>query len=206
MFEELSLHMLDLAMNALAAGARTVEIAVCESRRHNWLVLRVRDDGRGMDEARLRRALEHHRSTKTHRRKPMGLGLALLRQTCEMCGGRLRVRSAPDRGTSVTASLRWSHVDRPPLGDLPATVLALCAANPAVDVRLRYRADQACVHFSSNQARQEQASVNESRLSPTETQACRNHESRVSTHPSTSSAAPLGESRLPLLGGVAASL
>ena len=138
MFDELSLHILDMAMNSLAAGARTVQITVTENARTDLLTIRIRDDGRGMDEETLQRVLAKLTTTKRSRKKPIGLGLALLRQTAEMCDGEFHVRSTPGAGTTVTASMRLSHVDRPPLGDLNATILALCAANPAVDVQLHY--------------------------------------------------------------------
>lgn len=151
MFEELSLHILDIAMNSIAANARKVEISVLESHKHDRLILRVRDNGRGMDVAQLDRVLHGGITTKRARKKNIGLGLALLRQTSEMCGGHFHMRSAPGQGTSVTTSLRLSHVDRPPLGDLNATVLALCATNPAIDVRLRYRTDAEQFQFSSQE-------------------------------------------------------
>lgn len=149
MFEELSLHLLDIAMNSLAARARTIQIVVNEDARHDLLFLRVRDDGCGMDEETLRRALAESVSTKTSRTKPIGLGLALLKQTSEMCGGIFHVRSRPGHGTTVTASMQLSHVDRPPLGDLSGTILTLCAAaGPGVDVQLSYRSDGENFRFS----------------------------------------------------------
>ena len=151
MFEELSLHILDIAMNSIVANAQKVEISVLESRKHDWLILRVRDNGRGMDAATLHRVLHAGITTKCARKKNIGLGLALLRQTSEMCAGHFHVRRAPGQGTSVTTSLRLSHIDRPPLGDLCATVFTLCAANAAVDVRLRYRTDAEQFHFSSQE-------------------------------------------------------
>jgi hypothetical protein len=76
----------------------------------------------------------------------------MLRHTSEMCGGTFHLRSAPGKGTSVTASMRYAHVDRPPLGDLNGTVLALCAAaGPDVDVRLQYRSNGEEFHFSSQE-------------------------------------------------------
>jgi signal transduction histidine kinase len=149
MFDELSQHILDLAMNSLSANAKQVQISILESRKHDWLVLRVRDDGRGMDAATLQRVLANRWSSKAKRRKPVGLGLALLQQTSEMCGGHFQVRSAPGRGTSVTASMRLSHIDRPPLGDLNATILALCATDNKVDVQLNYRSDELKFFFDS---------------------------------------------------------
>jgi signal transduction histidine kinase len=149
MFEELSQHILDIAMNSLSANATKVQISILESRRHDRLVLRVRDDGCGMDAATLKRVLSNRWSSKNKRRKAIGLGLAFLRQTSEMCDGRFQVRSVPGRGTSVTASMRLSHIDRPPLGDLNATILALCAADKKTEVQLNYRSDGEKFVFNS---------------------------------------------------------
>ena len=151
MFEELSLNILDIAMNSLAANASKVEISVLESQKRDWLILRVRDDGHGMEAATLHRVLHSRSTTKTSRKKNIGLGLAMLRQTSEMCGGHFHVRSATGKGTSVTASMRLGHIDRPALGDLNGTILTLCAANPAVDVRLHYQTDKETFSFSSKE-------------------------------------------------------
>ena len=151
MFEELSLHILDIAMNSLAAEARTVQIMVTEHARRDLLTVRVQDDGRGMDEDTLKRVLADQATTKRSRKKDIGLGLALLRQTAEMCDGKFNVCSQLGAGTTVTASMKLSHVDRPPLGDLNATILALCAANPAVDVQLHYQCGEEQFHFSSKE-------------------------------------------------------
>jgi anti-sigma regulatory factor (Ser/Thr protein kinase) len=158
MFEELSLHILDIAMNSLAAGARTVSISVLEHARSDTLTIRIEDDGRGMDAPTLQRVLAAPVTTKHSRKKGIGLGLALLRQTTEMCEGSFHVDSAPGAGTTVTATMKLSHVDCPPLGDLNATVLTLCAANPAVDIRLHYASDDDQFDFSSKEPAEKKAS------------------------------------------------
>ena len=48
MMEDLSLHVLDIAENAVTAGATRVRIAVNENERRNILTFRVTDNGRGM--------------------------------------------------------------------------------------------------------------------------------------------------------------
>ena len=151
MFEELSLHILDIAMNSLAAGARTIQITITEHTRRDLLTIRIRDDGRGMAEDTLKRVLADLTTTKRSRKKDIGLGLAMLRQTAEMCDGKFLVRSKAGAGATVTASMKLSHVDCPPLGDLNATILALCAANPAVDVQLHYLCGEEQFHFSSKE-------------------------------------------------------
>jgi len=151
MFKELSQHILDIAMNSLSANAKKVQISILESRRRDRLVLRVQDDGCGMDTATLKRVLASPTTTKRNRKKPIGLGLAFLRQTSEMCDGRFLVLSVPGRGTSVTASMRLSHIDRPPLGDLSATILALCATDKKMNVRLNYRTDDKSLYFDTQE-------------------------------------------------------
>ncbi|MGA3163488.1 MAG: ATP-binding protein [Verrucomicrobiota bacterium] len=151
MFEELSQHVLDIAMNSLSANAKKVQISILESRKRDCLILRVRDDGHGMDAATLKQVLTRRWSSKKKRRKPVGLGLALLQQTAEMCDGHFHVRSVPGRGTSVTASMRLSHIDRPPLGDLNTTILALCATDKKMDVQLNYRSDEQKFSFDSRE-------------------------------------------------------
>ncbi len=155
MLEELSLHILDIGMNSLAAGAKTLQVVVIEDIRRDWLIIRIRDDGKGMDARTLREVLNFNRTSKKSRLKAIGLGLAFLRQTSEMCGGTFHVRSAPGRGTSVTASMRYSHIDRPPLGDLNATILTLCARQD-VDVQLHYRSNGQTFHFSSQEGRHDE--------------------------------------------------
>ena len=151
MFEELSLHILDIAMNSITAQASVVQITIAEHARRDKLSMRIQDNGRGMDADTLKRVLADLTTAKRSRKKDIGLGLALLRQTAEMCGGEFHVRSTPGMGTTVTVSMKLSHVDRPPVGDLNTTILALCAANPAVDVQLHYLSDTEHFQFSSKE-------------------------------------------------------
>jgi len=153
MHEELSLNVLDIGMNSLAAGATRITITVIEDRQRDWLIIRVRDNGRGMDKKTLQSILARNLSTKKGRKRPIGLGLAFLRQTSEMCDGIFHVHSSPEDGTGVTASMRYSHIDRPPLGDLKATIRALCAANPTAEIWLDYTSHGKRSHFSSYQGR-----------------------------------------------------
>ncbi len=153
MFDQLSLNILDIGMNSLTAGATVLRITVIEDATHDQLLIRIRDNGRGMDEKTLRDVLAKNASTKTGRKKPIGLGLALLRQTSDMCDGVFHVESTPGQGTGVTASMRLSHVDRPPLGDLNATIFTLCAMNPKADVQLQYVSGDDRFYFSSQEGK-----------------------------------------------------
>lgn len=151
MFEELSLHVLDIGMNSIAAGASCVRVTLTEDAVHDSLTIEIADDGRGMDAATLLSVLDKSTTTKTSRKKNIGLGLALLRQTAEHCNGTFHVVSAPGQGTTVTAKMQLTHVDLPPVGDMNATILALCTAGPQADIRLTYRSDNDVFEFSSQE-------------------------------------------------------
>lgn len=129
--EDLSLHILDIAENALRADARKIEIVVTRNVGKDLLTVEIRDDGRGMDKETLSRVRDPFFTTK---KKRTGLGLPLLAQAAEQAGGGLVIESAPGKGTRVTATFTWSHVDRPALGDMAGTVMTLIAGHPDVDV------------------------------------------------------------------------
>ncbi|HMD85106.1 MAG TPA: ATP-binding protein [Terriglobia bacterium] len=131
--EDISLHILDIAENALRAGAKNVFVRLAQSKRDDRLVLEVTDDGEGMnDEARIR-SVDPFYTTK--RGKRVGLGLPLLAQAAEEAGGELEVQSAPGKGTKVIATLGLSHIDRKPLGNIKETLQCLRATHPEVCFR-----------------------------------------------------------------------
>jgi anti-sigma regulatory factor (Ser/Thr protein kinase) len=131
MMEDLSLHILDLAENSAAAGATRVRVAVNENEGRDTLTIRVAGDGRGMTAAERARALDAFYTTGPKR---TGLGLPLLAQTAEACGGRLSLASSPGRGTTVVVRLPFSHLDRPPLTRMAPTMMALFFGHPDLDV------------------------------------------------------------------------
>lgn len=132
---ELSMHILDALENALEAGATQVELKVVEDIEADRLTIVVSDDGRGMDAAAARRALDPFYTTRTTRH--VGLGLPLLAAAAKRCDGDLRLESAPEKGTRLTATFRYSHVDRAPLGNMADTVLAFMLGMDC-GMRLRY--------------------------------------------------------------------
>lgn len=62
------------------------------------LLLRVEDEGEGMDARQLEQACDDFYTTKS---QGSGLGLAFVRRVAEAHGGEVRITSAPSRGTAV---------------------------------------------------------------------------------------------------------
>jgi len=134
--EDISMHILDIAENSIAAGADLVTILITEDRGNDLLSLEIRDSGRGMDEEILASVTSPFTTTRTTRR--VGLGLALLSQTAKSTGGSLKVESTQGAGTKVKAHFGLSHVDLPPMGDLEATLTTLIVGNPELDIVFSY--------------------------------------------------------------------
>lgn len=118
--------LLDIVQNAFESGATEVRLELV--RRGTRLEAAVQDNGRGMDAATLRKALDPFWTDGTkHPGRKAGLGLPFLKQAAEQCGGGFAIASAPGRGTTVRFAFDLAHVDAPPTGDVPGTLAALMA-------------------------------------------------------------------------------
>lgn len=131
--KELSLHLLDIAQNALSAQARHVAVSVEEE--GGTILLTVSDDGRGMSPEFLKTVTDPFTTTRTTRK--VGLGLPLLRMAAELTGGGVDLSSRLGEGTTVTARFLAGHIDCPPLGDLAGT-LSLLVQGLGEGVELTY--------------------------------------------------------------------
>ncbi len=123
---------MDVAENGIAAGADVVEIEVVEDPAKNRLSLFIGDNGHGMPGETVKQVTDPFYTTRTTRR--VGLGLAFLKEAAERCDGGFDLESSPGAGTRVRAWFALDHIDRMPLGDMTATITALIAANPHVDL------------------------------------------------------------------------
>lgn len=150
--EDISLHILDIAENAIKARARKIIIDVVEDETEDRLTVRIDDDGEGMNKRTAERASDPFFTTKNGKR--VGLGLALLSQTVRETGGSLKVDSAQGKGTTVTAIFVLGHPDMKPMGDLLKTMAALVAGNPSVRFIYNHKKGDCACHYDSFDALQ----------------------------------------------------
>ena len=140
--QELSMNLLDIAQNSVAAGSKLTEITVLIDTARRSLVLRIADCGKGMSEETLRRVTDPFYTTRTTRK--VGLGLPLLKLAAEQTGGSVRLTSRPagedpeNHGTEVTALFHTNHIDCPPMGDVSATLMTLIQGHPETDFLYRH--------------------------------------------------------------------
>lgn len=148
MMEDLSLHILDIVENAVAADATRIIVTINENERRNFLTIRISDNGRGMSKKDARRALDPFFTTKGKR---TGLGLPLLAQAAEHCGGGAVLTTVLKQGTTVAARFRHRHIDRPPLTAMAATITTLVFGHPEIDFRYRQRVNGRVFRFASRE-------------------------------------------------------
>lgn len=129
--EDLSLHILDIVENSVAAEASKIEITILEDEEKDLLLIEIIDNGIGMDRKQLKEALDPFFTTKTTRR--FGLGLPLLSEATKAANGKFSITSSVGRGTNVKAEFQYSHIDRKPLGDMAQTIITLVMGNPEID-------------------------------------------------------------------------
>nr|WP_211213675.1 ATP-binding protein [Desulfomonile tiedjei] len=133
----MSLHILDVAENGVSAGANLIQITVDEETDRDMLTITIKDNGKGMEPEFLKKVLDPFVTTRTTRK--VGLGLSLFQQACQEAEGKLRVESVKGQGTCVSATMKHSHIDRKPLGDVPESIINLVQGNPEVDFVYTHR-------------------------------------------------------------------
>jgi len=145
--KDLSLHILDIAENAVRAGAKNIIIEVAQDKRKDELIVLIKDDGKGMDQKTQKQAVDPFFTTKDG--KKIGLGLALFSQAAKQAGGDLKIKSAFGKGTQVKAVFKSSHPDTKPMGDITQTIAVLIAGNPSVRFVYTDKREGSKCHFDT---------------------------------------------------------
>ncbi len=150
--KDLSLHILDIAENSIRAGAKLVEISVIEDAGEDVLILQIKDNGKGMEQGTMSEAVDPFFTTKSGKR--IGMGIPLLAQASREAGGKFEISSTPEIGTRISATFRYSHPDRKPLGDISETLKTLIVGNPGVDFHFEHRKGTEVTCFDSRKGGQ----------------------------------------------------
>jgi hypothetical protein len=149
---ELSLHILDLVQNSLRAQASAVEIQIQEDLEKDLLTIGVRDNGQGMSPEIVKKVIDPFFTTRAAR--VAGLGVPLLKEAAERCGGHLEVHSEEGEGTQIIASFQLGHLDRAPLGDMGETLAILITGNPQVDFSYDHRVNGQAYRLDTREMRE----------------------------------------------------
>lgn len=154
--KELSLNVLDIAMNSVKAGADTIEIAIVEDKEK--LVITIKDNGCGMSQEMLQRVTDPFCTTRTTRK--VGLGIPFYKLAAEQTGGSLNIASKTKTevdntsGTTVTAEFIKTHIDCLPLGDIVSTFMTLIQGSPDINFVFSHKYIDKEVFLSTLEMRQ----------------------------------------------------
>ena len=148
---ELSLHILDLAQNSLTAGASRLDIIVEIDHKKDLVAITLSDDGKGMAPDFLKTVTSPFTTTRTTRK--VGLGIPMFKENAELTGGTFSIESTVGAGTKMRAGFVLSSIDRPPLGDLAATMISLVVSNPEFHFHLYYLVDGQSFSFDTEEIR-----------------------------------------------------
>ena len=138
--KELSLHILDIVQNSVAAGAKLITLDLTEDVNTDLLEFSIKDDGCGMTEETLKKVTDPFTTGRTTRR--VGLGIPLLKAAAELTGGGLELTSEPGVGTTVTARFVYDSIDRQPLGNMAETILGLITSYENIDFVYYHRVNE----------------------------------------------------------------
>lgn len=132
---DLSLHLMDIIQNSIEAKAKRIYIEIAADKDEDEMKILVEDNGIGMDKWMVEKVTDPFTTSRTSRK--VGLGIPLFKASTEMTGGSFKIESEKGKGTRVIATLKISHIDRLPLGDISETIVNVIAAYPEIDIELK---------------------------------------------------------------------
>ena len=154
--KELSLNVLDIAMNSVKAKATLINIHITED--NERLMMEIIDNGCGMTDEFLRGVIDPFCTTRTTRK--VGLGIPLLKLAAEQTGGEVTITShheaefPADHGTHVTATFYKQHIDFTPMGDIISTVTTLIQGSPEIDFEFLHKSNTFEVSLDTREVRE----------------------------------------------------
>ena len=104
----LRITLTNLLENAIKYSPPGAALDVAIRRRGDRLVIVVRDEGIGIPSSELKHLYERfYRGSNANAERGTGLGLHIVRRYVDAMGGRIRVRSTPQRGSTFTVTLPY---------------------------------------------------------------------------------------------------
>lgn len=146
--KNVSLHILDILQNSIAAEATKVTVNIIDSVENGTLDIDISDDGKGIETELLTKITDPFFTSRTTRK--VGLGIPLLKQNCEQTGGNLKIKSKKNVGTTVSATFNKNHFDMLPIGDLPGIFALTITAWDAICFDYTHQTDKGEFNIKTN--------------------------------------------------------
>lgn len=116
-------YLIDIIENSIQADSANVIVELNETEKA--ISCSIIDDGKGMDEETVKKALDpFYTEEGKHSKRRFGFGLPFLTQVVSATGGEYKLNSKPGKGTELKFNIDLSNIDAPPMGDIVSTILA----------------------------------------------------------------------------------
>lgn len=132
---DISLHVLDIAMNSINAQATLIEIEFIVT--DDTYELTIKDNGKGMTEEELQKVRDPFFTSRLTRK--VGLGIPMLEQNVLKTNGHFEINSIINQGTIVEAVFNKHHIDCLPVGDMAETIISLIMIAPQIDYIIKLK-------------------------------------------------------------------
>ena len=152
MMEDLAMHLMEILINSISAGAKRVILFIRDSVRDDVIEITVKDDGKGMSKEMAERVASPFTTSRTTRK--VGLGLAFLSGLCEMCNGKFELESELGVGTTVNASIQKSHLDAPMMGDIGNLIMTAVQSGKDCEIEFHYKTDNDEFVFTTDEVKE----------------------------------------------------
>lgn len=149
--KELSMHILDIAMNSISANATLIEITIEESKMNNLIKIIIKDNGHGMSDETKKSVDNPFFTTRTTRK--VGLGIPLLKDACKRSNGYLHINSKLGEGTIVECTFERDNIDRAPIGNMGDTIITIINSLDDCELLYKYSTDEGSFVLSTIEIR-----------------------------------------------------
>ena len=137
--KEISMHILDIVMNSINAKATSIEVCIEDSKKLNRLEISIKDNGVGMNSEIAKKVEDPFFTTRTTRK--VGLGIPMLKESCERCNGSFNIQSKVGEGTLIKCTYERNNIDRAPLGNMGDTIMAIIGSLESCELLYRHITD-----------------------------------------------------------------
>jgi hypothetical protein len=145
--QDLAMISLELLQNSLAANASRIDFTVNLNQPDGSSLMIVKDNGKGMDEAMLKKVSSPFTTSRTTRK--VGLGVAFFTQAITQADGTWSITSKPGEGTEVRGTWKSDHWDAPPMGNLGEAVMFVIQSQPYLQLHFNFAYNSNTYDFDS---------------------------------------------------------
>jgi len=145
-------HIIDISQNSIDAGATNIQITLTIAL--NNLILKIKDNGKGIKQEDLSKIEDPFFTTKKTRK--IGLGIPLLIHNSNAAEGSVVIQSEIGVGTEITATMNPNAIDMIPMGNIADAISWLISNNSKINIQFSYNEKESNFSISTSEIMSQQ--------------------------------------------------